>query len=171
MNIVLIGYRGTGKSVVGSLLASRCGMPYVSMDALIIERAGMPVPEIVEKFGWPGFRDQESALACELAGVDQTIIDCGGGIIERAENIEALRANGCIFWLKASVPTIITRIHTDTQRPSLTGGKSFIDEIAEVLLRRTPLYQAAAHYTIDTDDLTPGEIVEQILIFFEQHIR
>lgn len=163
MNIVLIGYRGTGKSAVGALLAQRLGWPCLAMDALIVERTGKSIPEIVDAEGWPGFRDRESALARELAARDGIIIDCGGGIIERPENIEALRANGRIVWLRAAVPTIVSRIQGDTQRPSLTGGKSFTDEVAEVLERRTPLYAAAAHAAIDTDELTPEEIAERIL--------
>jgi shikimate kinase len=163
MNIVLIGYRGTGKSAVGALLATRLGRPCLAMDVLIVERAGMSIPEIVEREGWPGFRDRESALARELAAHDGIIIDCGGGIIERPENIDALRASGRIIWLQASVPTIVARIQSDTQRPSLTGGKSFTDEVAEVLERRTPRYAAAADFAIETDTLTPEEIAEQIL--------
>lgn len=163
MNIVLIGYRGTGKSEVGKILAQRLGMEYVSMDARIIEKAGMSVPEIVEKHGWPGFRGLETEVAREYAAQDNLVIDTGGGVIERPENIEALSANGKIFWLKASVPTIVSRIQGDTERPSLTGQKSFTDEVAEVLERRTPIYKSSAHHEIDTDPLTPEEVAEQIV--------
>jgi shikimate kinase len=163
MNIVLTGYRGTGKSVVGRLLAGRLGMQYIGMDAAIVERAGMPIPEIVEKYGWPGFRDLESAEASDLAGLDHLIIDTGGGIIERPENIDALRKSAMIFWLKARVETIVARIQGDNQRPALTAGKTFTEEVAEVLERRAPKYKNAAHYEIDTDDLTPDQIVDRII--------
>jgi shikimate kinase len=163
MNIVLIGYRGTGKSVIGRRLAQRLAMPYLSMDAEIVARAGMQVPEIVAKEGWPGFRDRESALAQELAERDNIIIDTGGGVIERAGNITALQKNGCIVWLKAKVSTIVARIQGDDQRPSLMEGKTFTEEVAEVLERRTPLYHAAAHFEIETDPLTPEQIVEMIV--------
>ncbi len=163
MNIVLIGYRGTGKSVVGAILARRLGMRYVGMDAAIVERAGMPIPEIVEKEGWPCFRDLESAEARSLAGLDNLIIDTGGGIIERPENIEALQKSACIFWLKARVDTIVARIQGDTQRPALTTGKSFTEEVAEVLERRTPKYQSAAHHEIETDEFTPEQIADRII--------
>lgn len=163
MNLILIGYRGTGKTEVGKRLAERLRMDYVGMDARIIEKAGAPVPEIVEKHGWPGFRDIESEIAGEFAARDNLVIDTGGGVIERPENITALRANGRIFWLKASVPTIVSRIQGDTERPSLTGQKSFTEEVAEVLERRTPIYQASAHHEIDTDPLTPEEVAERIV--------
>jgi len=161
MNIVLIGYRGTGKSAVGQILAERPNRECVSMDARIVEKAGAPIPQIVEQRGWPGFRDIETEVAQELAAQDNLIIDAGGGVIERPENIEALRNNGAIIWLQASVATIVSRIEADTQRPSLTGAKSFTDEVTEVLERRTPLYQAAAQYTVDTDALTPEQVAEK----------
>jgi shikimate kinase len=162
MNIVLIGYRGTGKSVVGALLATRLGMRYIGMDAAIVERAGMPIPEIVEKYGWPRFRDMESAEARELAGLDNLVIDTGGGVIERPENIEVLKKSALIFWLKARVDTIVARIQGDSQRPPLTSGKTFTEEVAEVLERRMPKYMDAAHYEIDTDAMTPDQIAERI---------
>ncbi|MBW2055678.1 MAG: shikimate kinase [Deltaproteobacteria bacterium] len=163
MNIVLIGYRGTGKTVVGELLAERLGMTYMGMDAQIVKKAGMPIPEIVEKSGWPGFRDMESQVAWELAGPQHLIIDTGGGVIERPENIEALKTNARIFWLKASVEAIVLRIQEDTQRPALIAGKTFTQEVAEVLKQRTPKYQSAAHHEIDTDPLTPEQVAEKII--------
>lgn len=163
MNIVLIGYRGTGKSHVGRVLAERLGLTYVGVDAAIVEAAGMPIPEIVARKGWPGFRDLESAEVDKVAGRDGLVIDTGGGVIERPENIDMLRRSGCIVWLRASVATIVARIQGDTERPSLTGEKSFTEEVAEVLERRTPAYAAAAQIAIDTDELAPGEIVERII--------
>jgi shikimate kinase len=163
MNIVLIGYRGTGKSVVGAILARRLSMKYIGMDFAIVEKTGITIPEIVEKYGWPGFRDRETEQARELSGKDKLIIDTGGGIIERDENIEALRKNAKVFWLKAKVETIVSRIQGDNQRPSLTSGKSFTDEVEEVLERRTPKYKAAADHEIETDDMDPEQIADRII--------
>lgn len=163
MNLVLIGYRGTGKSVIGRILAKRLGMPCLGMDAEIVKRAGMSIPDFVAANGWPKFRDLESAIARELAGRDHVIIDTGGGIIERPENIEALRRNGVIFWLKASVDTIVARIAGGTERPPLIEGKTFTEEVAEVLERRIPKYQEAARHEIDTDHVTPGQAADRII--------
>ena len=162
MNIVLIGYRGTGKSIVGHHLSKRLKMECISMDARIVEKAGMSIPEFVEKYDWPKFRDLESEIAQELALRDNTIIDSGGGVIERPENITVLQKNAQLFWLKASIGLIISRIATGTERPSLTG-KSFTDEVAEVLERRTPIYQSAAHFEIDTEELTPEQVADSII--------
>lgn len=163
MNLVLIGYRGTGKSAVGALLAERLGMRYVCMDYEITRKAQMSIPEIVAKHGWDFFRDLETELTKELTLQDGLVIDTGGGVIERQENVTALRANTRIFWLHASVDTIISRIQGDSSRPALTSGKSFVDEVAEVLARREPVYKAAAHHEIDTNNPTPDQIADSII--------
>ena len=163
MNIVLIGYRGTGKSVVGKLVSERLQMKCIAMDSRIVEKAGMSIPDIVDNHGWTTFRDMESEVTRELAELDDIIIDTGGGVIERPENIDVLQVNSCIIWLKASVGAIVSRIQGGTERPSLTGEKSFTEEVAEVLERRTPKYKNAAQYEIDTEQLTPEQVADRII--------
>lgn len=167
MNIVLIGYRGTGKSHVGSILARRFQRTLVSMDAEIVKAAGRSIPEIVATEGWPAFRDLETAEARKLAGCDGLVIDCGGGVIERPENVSILRENAVVFWLRAEVATIVGRIAHDNQRPALVAGKTFTEEIAEVLEGRTPKYRAVCHHEIVTDGLTPEEVAAQIALLWE----
>ena len=163
MNIVLIGYRGAGKSAVGRRLAARLGRKLVSTDAEIVKRAHRAIPEIVAQEGWEYFRDLESDICRELANRDQLVIDTGGGAILRTQNVEVLKKNGTVFWLEASVGTITKRIGRDTQRPSLTGTKSFVDEIQDVLQERTPKYQAAADHVIATDERSIDQLVEAVL--------
>ncbi len=98
-----------------------------------------------------------------MAKLDNIIIDTGGGIIERPENIDVLQANSCIIWLKASVGVIVSRTKGGIERPSLTGEKSFTEEVAEVLERRTPKYTSAAQYEIDTEQLTPEQVADRII--------
>ncbi len=169
MNIVLIGYRGTGKSVVAKLVVKRLGTACVGMDAQIVEQAGMSIPDIVEKFGWPGFRDRETELALDLAKRDNLVIDTGGGVIERPENMEALGKNAVVIWLKASVDTIVSRIQGNTERPSLTEEKSFTEEVEEVLSCRLSKYRNTSQYEIDTDDLTPAQIADRVCRIFDSN--
>jgi shikimate kinase len=163
MNIVLIGYRGTGKSTVGRQLAERLGRALVSTDEEIVKRAQRTIPEIVGQEGWEYFRDLESEICSEIASRDQLVVDTGGGAILRARNVEALKANGTVFWLTASVETIARRIGSGNQRPSLTGTKSFVDEIQDVLRERTPKYQAAADHIIVTDGRSTSQLMETVL--------
>jgi shikimate kinase len=162
-NLVLIGYRGTGKSTVAAILAERLGRGVISTDEEIVRRAGAPIPRIVEEHGWDWFRDLESAVVRDVAAGTGKILDCGGGAILREENRRALREKGVVVWLRASVDTIADRIRTDDQRPSLTGQKSFVDEIADVLEEREPVYREACHVEIDTENRSPAEIAALIL--------
>ena len=162
MNVVLVGYRGTGKSAVAEILAQQLGLQVASLDAEIVRLAGKPIPEIVQEGGWPAFRDLEEQVVRAAASRDGWIIDCGGGVIEREANFSVLRAAGPVFWLTASTETIVRRIQGDDQRPSLTGQKSFTDEVAEVLERRTPLYRRMAHHQIDTDARSVEEVAAEI---------
>ena len=163
MNIVLIGYRGTGKSTVARNLGQRLKRTVISTDAEIVKEAGQSIPQIVEQFGWDHFRGLETQMCQKLTGQDNLVIDTGGGLILKEENVNILKANGTIFWLTAEVPTIVKRISGDTQRPSLSGTKSFVEEIEDILKERTPKYQAAADHVISTDNNSPHEIADAIL--------
>lgn len=163
MNIVLIGYRGTGKSTVGRILAERLGRELISTDAEVVRRAGRPIPDLVQAHGWDHFRDLEAAVCRDLSGRDGLVIDTGGGAILRAENVAALKSNGRLYWLTAAVATITARIGGDTQRPSLTGRKSFTEEVEEVLAERRPRYQAAADRVIETDGRPAAAVAEAVL--------
>ncbi|MBA3035858.1 MAG: shikimate kinase [Desulfobacterium sp.] len=163
MNIILIGYRGTGKSEVAGILSETLNMKSIGMDAEIVKKASLTIPQIVEKYGWDKFRSIETEVALDVSKLDNLIVDTGGGVIERPENIEALKKNGIIFWLKASVDIIVARIESGKERPALTQGKTFTEEVAEVLKRRTARYSNAAQHEIDTDHITPGQVADRIV--------
>ena len=163
MNVVLIGYRGTGKSTVGKVIAARLGCELLSTDAEIVKSAGQTIPQIVEQHGWEYFRDLETKMCQGLAGKDGLVLDTGGGAILRPQNVDMLKRTGKLFWLTASVETIAKRIGSDTQRPSLTGAKSFIDEIQDVLRERAPKYQAAADHVIETEGKSVSQVADEIL--------
>jgi shikimate kinase len=162
MNIVLIGYRGTGKTTVAKLLAERTKWPLVSTDAEIVKKAGMPVPEIIRKRSWDYFRNVESQICEQVAKKDRTVIDTGGGAVLRKENVDALRRRGRVFWLTAEVSTIMERIREAADRPSLSGNRTYLEEVEEVLTERVPVYKAASDYIIPTDGRTIEEIADEI---------
>jgi|GEM_PF-36334 len=171
MNIVLTGYRGTGKSAVSRILATKLGWQHLSLDAMIAQQEGRTIPEIVSAHGWDYFRDIESAFIAGLAGRDQVILDTGGGAILRPQNVQALRESGLVFWLKACPETIAARIKDSAGRPALTPGKTFLEEIDEVLAERRPLYHAAADFEIETDGKPLETIAGDILHYFTRIAR
>jgi shikimate kinase len=162
VNLVLIGYRGTGKSAIARKLAVLLDRHVVSLDQEIISLAGIPIPNIVAAHGWSHFRDLEEKVCREFGAQDGLIIDCGGGVVEREANFNSLRSGGKVFWLRATPTTIVGRIGGDSARPSLTGTKSFTAEVEEVLGRRTPLYERLAHAAIDTDGRSLDDLAATI---------
>jgi len=163
VNLVLIGYRGTGKSAVAAHLGRATGRRVISTDAEIEARLGQSIAEYVAEAGWPAFRDVETEVVRWAAAQDGLVIDTGGGAPEREENVAALRENGLVIWLTASEETIARRLRNATNRPSLTNQGSFLDEIGAVLARRNPLYAAAADHSVATDERTPAQVARVVL--------
>jgi len=166
INIYLTGYRCTGKSTVGKILAERTHRHFIDTDGFIVGYAGASVDEIVKRDGWDGFRELERFALRQVADGEKAVVATGGGIILDPENRSLMRRGGAVVWLKARVHTLARRMTVDevtvTQRPSLTGAR-VEDEIATVLNEREPLYREAAHLTIETDGMSPEEVAEEIL--------
>ncbi|HTV48824.1 MAG TPA: shikimate kinase [Phycisphaerae bacterium] len=152
MNIVLIGYRGAGKTSVGRLLAARLNMKFVDIDDLIVNKAGKTIREIFESGGEQVFRDLEVAAVVEAVSRDDVVIAAGGGVVLRPENINHLKQNGRVVWLSVPPEILWQRIQLDRQtaemRPNLTSAGG-LEEIRRLLEIRGPLYQAAADITVD----------------------
>jgi len=162
MNIVLIGYRGSGKTACGLVLAERLGWDFVDSDEHLQRRARMTIKEIFEKEGEAGFRDRESQSIAELAEGDRTVISVGGGAVLRDENVQKLKAGGKIVWLTAPPEVLHERIandrSTEQNRPNLTAAGG-LEEIRRLLPAREPLYAGAADEVIDT---TIGNSIDNV---------
>ena len=162
MRIALIGYRGSGKSTIGKILAEKTGWELVCLDELIEKRAGKSIPEIVEQEGWERFRQLESEILKEVIKKEPAIFDLGGGVVEREENRKLIKENCFVVWLKASPEVLAERIKHSQNRPSLTG-KDFLEEISGVLARRTPFYQEVSHLELNTQNQEPSQLVQKII--------
>jgi shikimate kinase len=162
MNIVIIGFRGTGKTSVSELLAKRLNRKLISTDKIIVEKAKMTIPKIVDKYGWEKFREIESKVIEEISSLNNCVIDAGGGIILNENNIKNLSKNGKFILLSADINTIKKRIEKSSERPSLTG-KDFTEEVEDVLEQRKEKYKKAADIEIDTNNKEINEIAEEII--------
>lgn len=171
MNIVLIGYRCTGKTGVGKLLAKKLKCKFVDTDELIESDTGLKIEDIVSKKGWREFRRIEKEIIREVSLLNNHIISTGGGVVLDRENVERLKEKGWIVWLKAEPDTIKKRMLKDqasgTIRPALTKDDP-IEEIKEVLKIRTPLYKNASDFIIETDTFSQEEICNMILREFSR---
>ena len=174
-DIFLVGYRGSGKSTVGRLLAERLDCPFYDADLLFRERAGQEIAEFVELRGWDEFRRLESEILTRFVAAGraekQRILATGGGIVLAAENRAWLRRSGVVIWLQAGVKETQKRLLADplspAQRPPLSK-LSPAREIVRDLAARAPLYRETAHYTIAVDGLDANVIVERIVAFLLQ---
>ena len=156
--------RGSGKTIVAKLLAQKLHKEYLELDDILVGKVGMAIPEIVEKYGWDYFRDKESEIAQEVSLYQNKVISTGGGIVTRPQNIEALKKNGVLVLLKASVETLLARIGNDPNRPSLTNKKTRREEMYNILDERNQLYQKAADYTVDTEKLNVNCVADTIVL-------
>lgn len=164
MNVVLIGYRGCGKTTVGRMLADRNDAGFIDTDALIVHQAGMSIADIFAAEGEPSFRKREEAAIRLATKTGGRIISVGGGAVESKSNRSALRSYGTVVWLQATAECLWQRISTDVasaeQRPDLAQGG--LEEVRAVLERRTPLYAELSHLALTTDAQAPKTIVEDI---------
>lgn len=161
-NLVLIGFMGIGKSIVGRQLSEVSGYDFYDTDAIIEAETGQKVQEIFWKKGEAYFRGQEKTVIKCLAENRQAIIACGGGAVLKQENIMALNKTGKLIWLKASLDTLYSRLRNDDTRSPLLAEKN-IAFIQKLLQERQPLYEAAADISINTDSKPVSKIVEIIL--------
>jgi shikimate kinase len=163
----LVGYRGSGKSTVGKIVAARSGRPFLDADQELEARAGESIRSIFAGQGEPAFRDREEETLRELVRCHpDAVLATGGGAVLRATNRGLLAQFGFVVWLQADPAELIRRLETDVQavasRPPLTVAGT-LAEVAAVLQERQPLYAEAADAVIATLNRTPDEIAQQIL--------
>ena len=166
MNIALIGYRGSGKTTIGKLLANRLWMDFVDTDALIAARAGKTIREIFDAGGEVAFRDLESAVIADVLTKDNQVVALGGGAILRPENLQRIKAAARVIYLQADAATLHARILADPAtaqtRPSLTVAGGSLEEVQTLLAQRDPHYRAAADATLEVNRLTPQDAATYI---------
>ena len=174
MNLLLIGYRGCGKTTVAKLLAERLSWQWFDADAEIERLAGVTIREIFSASGEAGFRELEAAVVADLCRRVSAVIALGGGAVLRESNRQAMQAGGHVVWLRAKAEILQARIESDPltaqRRPNLTslGGAA---EIHQLLAARTPLYESCANLTLNADAASPAELATAIEQWFRGEIR
>lgn len=161
INIVLVGFMGTGKTAVAKELARRLKREYVSLDELIETKEKRTIPKIFAESGESYFRDVESHVAKEVSNKENLVIDAGGGVVIREENVLNLKKSGVLICLKASPEVILARTKHAKHRPLLNVSNPQ-EKIQELLKTREPYY-ARVDYSVDTSNLTISEVVEKVL--------
>ena len=165
MNVILIGYRGTGKTSVGRLLAAKLGRLFLDSDELIKASSGKSVRKMVAEKGWGYFRQEEKRVVARLAANDDCVVALGGGAVLEEENVRSLKPKGFFIWLTADAQRIVGRLNGDgksfEQRPPL-AGKNPDEETRFLLKTREPLYAKIADCRVDTSNLSIEEAAAEV---------
>ena len=161
-NIILIGFMGTGKTIIGKKLADRLKWDFLDTDIEVERVLGKTIPQIFKQFGEARFRSEEKLIVKKLSKKKNLIVATGGGAVLDSENVSCLRENGILICLTADPETILKRIKTGQNRPLLSGKEDLKQKIEELLLARSQAY-SAADLSIDTSSDKPDQIVENII--------
>lgn len=143
LNVVLVGMPGCGKTSIGKAYATLAGRSFLDTD-IFVEQAGTPIPEIFEKYGEEAFRDKETAAIEMLSAMSEKVIATGGGAVKREKNVELMKQNGVVVYLKRE----LSKLSTDG-RPLSQGGNERIKQLYE---ERHALYENAADVVIETHE-------------------
>ena len=152
MNIVLVGMPGCGKTTVAEMIGRMTGRPVQDVDTMIVQRAGITIPEIFAQSGEEGFRALETQIITEAGAQSGTVIATGGGSVTRPENYALLHQNAVIVWLQRD----IDKLPRDGRPLSARA------DLNEMFRRRAPMYSAFADMTADNNG-TPEAAAEMIL--------
>jgi shikimate kinase len=167
MNVVLIGYRGSGKTSIGRKLADRLWEKFYDVDDLIVQKAGKTIREIFEQDGEDHFRDLETQALRELLALPQHVLGLGGGTLGREENRKLVIESGAkVFFLRCEPEVLLARVQADPataeNRPNLTSLGGGIEEIRLKLAEREPVYRQVKHAEIDVSHISVDDAVTHI---------
>jgi shikimate kinase len=160
-NLYLVGLMGTGKSTLGKMLAQNLGMSFLDSDQEIEKVAQMNVSEIFSKKGESHFRSLEKDFISHGHPQENCLVACGGGLCIPQGMMEAIKERGKVICLWASIATLVERTSSDKTRP-LLQNTSPLTALQELLNQREERYKEA-DIIIETDDLSPAEVVELII--------
>ena len=161
-NLILIGFMGTGKSTVACQLSKQLNLPFFEMDEMIVQEQGMEISNIFKEKGENYFRNLETELLKNLLQKETGILSCGGGIILRDENIQAMKNHGTVILLTAKPETILKRVLHNQSRPVLNGKKN-VNDITKLMKEREERHHIAADIIVSTDEKSLSQICEEII--------
>lgn len=161
MNIILIGFMGTGKSDIGRRLAERLSMHFLDTDTLIEKTEKIKISDIFAKKGEAYFRDLETKIIKTLEDYDNFVISTGGGMILRDENVTMLKKLGSIVLLWSEPDVIIDRLKHAKDRPLIEVDRE--NKIRELLEKRRTIYHSVCDHKIDTSTLSLDQAAEEII--------
>ena len=162
LRIFLVGFSGTGKSTVGRRVASLLGWEFADADEQIVKRAGVVVEQIFVDEGEAGFREREAKEIFELVKRKNIVLATGGGAVTREDVRKAMRHNGLVIYLHATLEMLVERTRSSKNRPLLNTGADPREVLEALMLEREPLYRAEADIVFETDSRSPHAVARDI---------
>jgi shikimate kinase len=167
VSVILIGYRGSGKTTIGKKLADRLWQKFVDTDQMIVATAGKTIREIFEQQGEEHFRDLETDAVRQACELTDHVIALGGGAVLREENREIIKNSKLKrIYLRCEAQILFQRIAGDPQtaanRPALTHLGGSIEEVCKLLAEREPFYRDVMTNELDVTNLSPVEALVHI---------
>ncbi len=153
-NILLVGMPGSGKTTVGRRLAEKTGRGFVDTDEYIEKKTGRKIPDIILEDTEAGFRRIESECIDEICKKSGMVIATGGGAVLRQENIDAMRQNSRVVFIKRDIEKLSCE-----GRP-LSKNR---DNLSKMYEERLSLYEVAADIYIENNRMIE-EVAEQIIL-------
>ncbi|MEC7946836.1 MAG: shikimate kinase [Myxococcota bacterium] len=151
--LALVGLRGAGKSSIGERVAARLSVPFIELDRLVEDAAGMSLGEIFEIRGQEGYREIEARVLDEVLGAPgRAVIATGGSLVTAPDTWARLRAGARTAWLRASPSSHLERVMAQGDLRPMRGRPQARAELEAILDTRAPLY-AQADVSLDTDAL------------------
>ncbi len=162
MKIALVGLRGAGKSTVGRNLADRLNVPFMELDTLLEQQAGMTLAEIFELRGEGHYRTLErEVLESVLKEPGGAVIAAGGSIVTATQSWRLLREGTHTVWLQASPASHLERVRAQGDLRPMRGRPNAQQELEAILRERSSLYAQADRH-LDTDKLGVNGVVEAL---------
>jgi len=163
-NLVFLGMMGSGKSSIGNLVSIELELPFIDIDSLIVENAGMSISKIFEKKGEVYFRNLEEKITLRTLNKIKNVISLGGGGFINTKIRKEILNNNFSFWLDWDESILIKRIKDSKKRP--LAFKSTDHEIKAIIKDRSKIY-TKAQFKINCNKLTKTEIVKKIVNIYE----
>jgi shikimate kinase len=163
-NVVLIGFMGSGKTVIGRHVARLLKYQFVDMDEEMQQVTGMTLAALFKKHGEIRFRSEEELMAKKLAARRGLVIASGGSLIPEKEPLTLLKEHGWFVLLQAEADVILERISRKknrANRPLLTGKPS-LEQVQELLLKREQQYLELADFALNTTEIGVEEAAAKI---------
>ncbi len=165
--IILVGFMGTGKTVVGRRLANAIGFRFLDIDSMIEKREGSSIASIFQEKGESYFRNLEKKMVKEVCDLSPSVIATGGGAVQDPENRKILKKDGWMVCLTATPEKILERTKRKKSRPLLQGGDP-METIKKIMIERSEAY-ADSDFMVDTTEMSVSKVVDTILHVFKRN--